>query len=126
MAYSTFPWYFQRFTAADGSPLAGGSVEFLAAGSGARKDIYLDQSGTTASNPNLKSSTAGEGGLYWIEVMPYDPNAGNSGLVTNGSANLPLNLKPSIAYRITAIAHGLKPNTQVVLQSTFVRQKVKN
>ena len=82
--------------------------------------------GTTASNPILKSSTAGEGGLYWIEVMPYDPNAGNSGLVTNGSANLPLNLKPSIAYRITAIAHGLKPNTQVVLQSTFVRQKVKN
>lgn len=82
--------------------------------------------GTTASNPILKSSTAGEGGFYWIEVMPYDPNAGNSGLITNGSTNLPLNLKPSIAYRITAIARGLKPNTQVVLQSTFVRQKVKN
>lgn len=51
MAYSTFPWYFQRFTAADGSPLAGGSVEFLAAGSTARKDVYLDQSGTVSSNP---------------------------------------------------------------------------
>jgi len=58
--------------------------------------------------------------------MPYDSNAGNSGLVTNGDSNLGLNLKPNIAYRITAIAHGLKPSTQVVLQSTFVRQKLKN
>lgn len=82
--------------------------------------------GTTASNPILKNVTAGQGGWYWIEVMPYDPNAGNSGLITNGSTNLPLNLKPSIAYRITAIALGIKPSTQVVLQSTFVRQKVKN
>jgi type IV pilus assembly protein PilX len=69
---------------------------------------------------------ADRGGWYWIEVMPYDPNAGNSGLITNGSTNLALNLKPSIAYRITAVARGLKASTQVVLQSTFVRQKVKN
>lgn len=82
--------------------------------------------GSTGSSPILKNTTAGQGGWYWIEMMPYDPNAGNSGLVTNGSTNLALNLKPSLAYRITAVARGLKPSTQVVLQSTFVRQKMKN
>lgn len=81
---------------------------------------------TKASNPILKNQTAGQGGWYWIEVMPYDGNAGNSGLITNGSTNLALNLMPNVAYRITAIARGIKPNTQVVLQSTFVRQKMKN
>lgn len=82
--------------------------------------------GSTASNPILKNTTKGKGAWYWIEVMPYDPNASNSGLITNGSAGLALNLKPSIAYRITAVARGLKANTQVVLQSTFVRQKIKD
>lgn len=82
--------------------------------------------GSTASNPILKNTTKSEGGWYWIEVMPYDPNASNSGLITNGSASLALNLKPSIAYRITAVARGLKANTQVVLQSTFARQKIKD
>lgn len=81
---------------------------------------------TKASNPILKNTTAGQGGWYWIEVMPYDSSAGNSGLISNGSSNMALNLKPNVAYRITAIARGLKPNTQVVLQSTYVRQKMKN
>ncbi len=82
--------------------------------------------GSTASNPILKNTTESEGGWYWIEVMPYDPNASNSGLITNGSASLALNLKPSIAYRITAVARGIKNSTQVVLQSTFVRHKMKD
>lgn len=82
--------------------------------------------GSTASNPILKNTSTNQGGWYWVEVLPYDPDAGNSGLLTNGSTNLPLNLKPSIAYRITAVARGIKPSTQVVLQSTFVRQKMKN
>ncbi|MCO5103625.1 MAG: pilus assembly protein PilX [Burkholderiaceae bacterium] len=86
----------------------------------------IGTAGSTGSSPILKSTVADRGGWYWIEVMPYDPNAGNSGLITNGSTNLALNLKPSIAYRITAVARGLKASTQVVLQSTFVRQKVKN
>lgn len=79
-----------------------------------------------ASHPILKNTTAGQGGWYWVEVMPYDSSAGNSGLLSGGSGNLGLNLKPNVAYRITAIARGLKPNTQVVLQSTYVRQKLKN
>lgn len=83
-----------------------------------------------ASNPilklNTKTTSATQGGWYWIEILPYDSNAGNTGLITNGDSNLSLNLTPNVAYRITAIAHGLKPSTQVVLQSTFVRQKLKN
>jgi type IV pilus assembly protein PilX len=79
-----------------------------------------------ASHPILKNTTAGQGGWYWVEVLPYDSSAGNSGLLAGGSGHLGLNLKPNVAYRITAIARGLKPNTQVVLQSTFVRQKLKN
>lgn len=79
-----------------------------------------------ASHPILKNTTAGQGGWYWVEVLPYDSSAGNSGLMSGGSTKLGLNLKPNVAYRITAIARGLKANTQVVLQSTYVRQKIKN
>lgn len=82
--------------------------------------------GTTASNPILKSSTAGEGGLYWIEVMPYDPNAGNSG---SGYQWLGEPASQSEAqYRLSNHRDSPWPQTQHprVLQSTFVRQKVKN
>lgn len=79
-----------------------------------------------ASHPILKNATAGLGGWYWVEVMPYDSSALNSGLMSGGTTKLGLNLKPNVAYRITAIARGLRPNTQVVLQSTYVRQKLKN
>ena len=58
--------------------------------------------------------------------MKYQANANNSGLISNGSRNLGLNLKPNVVFRITAIARGIKPSTQVVLQSTYVRQKMKN
>jgi type IV pilus assembly protein PilX len=97
---------------------------------GARYGQFTGAKTGTKSNPILAKNTsttpAGEGGWYWIEIMPYDPNAGNTDLITNGSTNLALNLNPYVAYRITAIAHGLKLGTQVVLQSTYVRQKLKN
>jgi type IV pilus assembly protein PilX len=99
-------------------------------GVGARYGQFTGAKGGSASNPILKLNQPGDsatqGGWYWIEVMPYDANAGNSGLITNSDANLALNLTPNVAYRITAVAHGLKPSTKVVLQSTFVRQKIKN
>ena len=47
----------------------------------------------------------------------------------SGSTNLdllPLNLKPHVVYRITALAQGLKPNTRVVLQQTYARQITKD
>lgn len=102
----------------------------MANGVGARYGQFTGAKTGTKSNPilakNLPSTPTTEGGWYWVEVMPYDPNAGNSGLVSNGSTNISLNLFPNVIYRITAIAHGLKDSTQVVLQSTYVRQKVKN
>jgi type IV pilus assembly protein PilX len=60
---------------------------------------------------------------YWVEVMPYDSSP--AGLLA-GRDKLDLNLNPNVVYRITAIARGLKPRTQVVLQSTLARQKLRN
>lgn len=103
----------------------------IAAGVAARYGQFtVTEKGTVnskASNPILNKTAAGEGGWYWIEVMPYTEGAGNRKVVGNAESTiLELNLVPMIAYRITAIARGLKPNTQVVLQSTFVRQKLKD
>ena len=102
----------------------------MADGVGARYGQFTGAEAGDKSNPILKLNQAGDdptkGGWYWIEILPYDNNAGNTGLITNGSNSLALNLLPSVAYRITAVARGIKPSTQVVLQSTFVRQKMKN
>lgn len=95
--------------------------------SGARYGQYTGAPKGNLSNPILNDSTAGRGGWYWVEAMRYDPSAGNTGIITSGSnSNMPLNIVPKVVYRITAIARGLKPSTQVVLQSTFVRQKKKD
>jgi len=94
---------------------------------------------TNPANPILADrSAANRGGWYWIEVLPYDPSAGNSGLIGGGSTHLALNLRPNVVYRITAVSHGRKmrppqagevgdqPVTQVVLQQTYARQKLKD
>ncbi|RCW76288.1 pilus assembly PilX family protein [Pseudorhodoferax soli] len=80
--------------------------------------------GSTANvNPLLVPSQRWDAGAwYWVEVMPYDTGMG----LLPGRAKLELNLNPNVIYRITAIAFGNKPNTMVVLQSTFVRQKISN
>ena len=39
---------------------------------------------------------------------------------------LPLNLTPSVVYRITALAYGRKQGTLVVLQQTYAPQKTKD
>lgn len=75
-------------------------------------------------NPLLTERRAGLGAWYWIEVMPYVQS--QSGLIQESTQMLELNMSPHVIYRITAIAHGLKPNTRVVLQSTFARQKLRN
>ncbi|MFN3732860.1 PilX N-terminal domain-containing pilus assembly protein [Comamonas testosteroni] len=79
-------------------------------------------------------SAANQGAWYWIEILPYDDSSKNSGVLVNstgtGAINpqsiLPLNLTPNIVYRITALAYGRKPNTMVVLQQTYARQKLKD
>jgi type IV pilus assembly protein PilX len=78
------------------------------------------------ANPILADTSANNrGGWYWIEVMPYDEASKNSGLIVGGTNTnnlLRLNLKPNVAYRITALAYGRKPGTMAVLQQTYVRQ----
>ena len=71
-------------------------------------------------------------GWYWIEILKYDENSGNSGLIvdeTPGAKNLDrlgLRLNPSVVYRITAIAQGLKPNTKAVIQETYARTRLQD
>ncbi|CAN7492777.1 PilX N-terminal domain-containing pilus assembly protein [Acidovorax sp. LjRoot129] len=102
-------------------------TSMIAAGVGARYGQYTGAEKGNVSNTILNNNTAGSGGWYWVEVMPYDPSAGNGAIITSGSnSNLLLNIVPRVVYRITAVARGLKPGTQVVLQSTFVRQKKKD
>jgi len=80
-------------------------------------------------NPILQWDTttpANAGGWYWIEVLPYDESSKNSGVVVGNNNLLALNMVPNVVYRITAIAYGRKPSTQVVLQQTYARQKRKD
>lgn len=56
--------------------------------------------------------------------MPYVDEVGNTNLMTNvSSSSLDLNLKPRVAYRITAIAYGRKSGTMAVLQQTYSRTR---
>lgn len=95
---------------------------------GARYGQYSGAAVGTSSlpaNPVLADTSANDrGGWYWIEVMPYDESSKNAGVVVGGNnANLlRLNLKPTVAYRITALAYGRRPGTMAVLQQTYVRQ----
>lgn len=101
----------------------------MAANVGARYGEYtgaLPPTGSTAMvNPLLTERTALRGAWYWIEVMQY-ANTAESSVVSNASQTMALNLSPRVVYRITAVAQGLKDGTQVVLQSTFARQKLRD
>jgi type IV pilus assembly protein PilX len=73
------------------------------------------------------TSAANRGGWYWIELLTYDESSKNTGLIVGGPSNfLPLNVKPNVVYRITALAFGRKPGTMAVLQQTYARQIRKN
>lgn len=100
-----------------------------AAGVGAR---YGQYSGATAgssskpTNPILSATGSSNGGWYWIEVLPYSDSSKTSSLIVGAPSNLlPLNLTPSVVYRITALAYGRR-NTVVVLQQTYAQQKLKD
>lgn len=105
-----------------------------AANVGARYGQYTGAKKGDSSNPAnpiLQQTGAGKGGWYWIEVLPYDQSSKSSGVIVGGSGStnldlLPLNLKPHVVYRITALAQGLKPNSRVVLQQTYARQITKD
>ena len=88
------------------------------------------------TNPILADRSADDrGGWYWIEVLSYaDPDAvGGAGLIVNDDPNaaaptdlLDLRLKPSVVYRITAWARGLKPNSTAVIQETYARTRLQD
>lgn len=94
---------------------------------GARYGQYTGAATGQTSNPILADTNAGRGGWYWIEVLPYLKDANNSGLIPDSPNNLlDISLDIYVVYRITAVAHGLKPNTMVVLQQTYARQRRKD
>ncbi|MNV91990.1 hypothetical protein D3C71_1865370 [compost metagenome] len=100
----------------------------------------LKGSNNEPANPILADrSAADKGGWYWIEVLPYDESSKNSGLIMAQTTNpngtnsvsaannyVALNMLPNVVYRITAVAYGRKPNTMVVLQQSYARQKLKD
>lgn len=96
-------------------------------GVGARYGEFTGAKSGIDSNPLLADRTTDQGGWYWVEVMPYEKGSpGSTGgvVVGEGKDKLQLTLKPSVAYRITSIARDPRANTQVVLQTTYVRQGV--
>ncbi len=112
--------------------LAAGEVrlpQMLAVGARYGEYSGATKGGSGTANPILADTTANRGGWYWIEVLPYDESSKNSGLIVGGANTdnlLRLNLKPNVAYRITALAYGRKPGTQAVLQQTYVQQRRKD
>ncbi len=97
---------------------------------GARYGQYTGAANTTANgplNPILTETALEKGGWYWVEIMRYSDTANSSQLITDSAANqLPLNLDLQVIYRITAVAFGRKPETTVVLQQTYARQRLKD
>ena len=96
----------------------------LADGVGARYGTYTGAKKDEYINPILIKTSAEEGAWYWVEIMPYDKSKGNLLENNSGKKIWELDLKVPVVYRITALARGLKPGTQVILQSTFARQKI--
>ena len=73
-------------------------------------------------NPLLRANAGADAkAWYWVEVLPYD----TASAIAAGPAQTfaPDSTRPNI-YRITAVAQGLKPGTQAVVQSIFVWKKV--
>ena len=101
-------------------------------GIGARYGEYTGAERTGHTNPllqwinhsntdkvNLESTPA----WYWIEILPYVPENSSDLLIDDATEQwMPILGQDRTAYRVTAIAHGLKPNTQVILQQVYVRR----
>lgn len=93
---------------------------------GARYGQFTGASAAATANPLLAETAAGKGAWYWIEIMPYiDPDGLSllSGMPPGSNVErfAPMRTKLFV-YRITAIARGNKPGSEVVLQSTLSLQ----
>ncbi|MBS0382280.1 MAG: pilus assembly protein [Proteobacteria bacterium] len=92
---------------------------------GARYGQFTGADAAATANPILANTAAGQGAWYWVEIMPYvDPNVSLLGGLPPGSnvARFAPSRKKPWVYRITALARGSKPNTEVILQSTLSLQ----
>lgn len=94
----------------------------IATNIGARYGQFTGADAKSTANPVLSETSAGKGAWYWVEMMPYvDPNiALLAGLPAGSNVDkfAPARRKLFI-YRITALARGTKPNSEVVLQSAL-------
>lgn len=99
-------------------------------GIGARYGQFTGAANTTSAgalNPLLTERGAGQGGWYWIEIIPYSDAARFANLIVDAkTSQLALNLDVYVIYRITALVVGRKPGTTVVLQETYARQRMKD
>lgn len=104
--------------------------QLATAGIGARFGEFTGAKFGTGTNANpilADRSADNRGGWYWIEVMPYTDAAKTQNLIVDTVSNqLKLNLDVYAIYRITALAYGRKPETMVVLQETYARQRKKD
>ncbi len=92
---------------------------------GARYGQFTGTSADATANPILADKSAGRGAWYWVEVMPYvDPNVSLLASMPPGSnvERFAPARKKLFVYRITALARGNKPGSEVVLQSTLSLQ----
>lgn len=129
-------WNYTNATTPPPADLKAGEVkleDMTQPGIGARYGQYTGAaqgSATAQANPILQwnaGTPANQGGWYWIELLVYDKSSGPGVVVDPGRPDvLQLNLSPNVAYRITALAYGRKPNTMAVIQQTYVRQLRKN
>lgn len=97
----------------------------IAANVGARYGQFTGASAEATANPILADTDAGEGAWYWVEMLPYvDPNVALLASMPPGSnvEKFAPSRKKLWVYRITALARGQKPGTEVVLQSTLSLQ----
>jgi len=98
-----------------------------AADVGARYGQFTGADASASANPLLNVRTAGRGAWYWVEMLPYmDPNVALlASLPSNSNVE---RFAPSrrklLVYRITALARGNKPSTEVVLQSVLSVQSI--
>lgn len=123
-------WNYTNATSPAPTALQAGEVpleQLTVDGIGARYGEYTGASlGDTTNpiNPILADRSANNrGGWYWIEVMPYRDTKSKVIVNSGEPEHLQLNLDVYVVYRITALANGIKPGTQVVLQQTYARQR---
>ena len=111
-------------------------AQMTAAGIGARYGeftgaVYKDDKDADSPTHSILANT--DNAKYWIEILKYadSDSVGGAGLIVNDDAPAPadildLRLNPSVVYRITAWAKGLKPNSTAVIQQTYARTRLQD